>query len=210
MLFTQEADMTNPDYTHLTLVVDRSGSMAEDREESQAGINTFIGEQFALDGKFTVTLSQFDNAFETVERMRDSAFTYELEPRGMTALLDAVGMEIVRTGDDLAELPEAERPGRVLLVVVTDGHENSSHEYTLAQVRDLLAVQKSQFGWEVQFLGADDAVWQGSELGVKTTRFSNNAAGKTAVYQAMSTSLMTYRVGAPDADFTMPEEVGTN
>ncbi|MEO6020680.1 MAG: VWA domain-containing protein [Knoellia sp.] len=203
--------MTNPDYTHVTLVVDRSGSMSADREESQAGINTLIAEQFALDGKLTVTLSQFDNTFETAERMRDSAFTYELEPRGMTALLDAVGMEVVRTGEDLAALPEFERPGRVLLVVVTDGHENSSHEYTLAQVRQQLDVQKSQFGWEVQFLGADDAVWQGAELGVKTTRFSNDAAGKTAVYAEMSASLKTYR-GMPDngGGFVMPDQVGSN
>ncbi len=202
--------MTNPDYTHLTLVVDRSGSMSADREESQAGINTLIAEQFALDGKLTVTLSQFDNTFETVERMRDSAFTYELEPRGMTALLDAVGMEVVRTGEDLAALPESERPGRVLLVVVTDGHENSSHEYTLAQVRQQLDVQKSQFGWEVQFLGADDAVWQGAELGVKTTRFSNDAAGKTAVYAEMSSSLKAYRGAPGNVGFTMPDQVGTN
>jgi hypothetical protein len=163
-----------------------------------------------LDGKLTVTLSQFDNAFETVERMRDSAFTYELEPRGMTALLDAVGMEVVHTGEDLAALPEPERPSRVLLVIVTDGHENSSHEYTLARVRHQLDVQKSQFGWEVQFLGADDAVWQGAELGVRTTRFSNDAAGKTAVYAEMSASLKTFRGAPGKVGFAMPDQVGTN
>lgn len=202
--------MTNPDYTHLTLVVDRSGSMASDRDEAQAGINTLIAEQFALDGKLTVTLSQFDNEFDTVERMRDSAFTYELEPRGMTALLDAVGMEIVRTGEDLAALPEDERPGRVLLVVVTDGHENSSHEYMLDSVRDLLGVQQSQFAWEVQFLGADDSAWQGGALGVKTTRFSNDAAGKTAVFESMSHSLKAYRGAPAGASFDMPGEVGSS
>lgn len=202
--------MTTPDYTHLTLVVDRSGSMASDRDEAQAGINTLIAEQFALDGKLTVTVSQFDNEFDTVERMRDSTFTYELEPRGMTALLDAVGMEIVRTGEDLAALPEDERPGRVLLVVVTDGHENSSHEYTLDKVRDLLAVQQSQFAWEVQFLGADDSAWQGGALGVKTTRFSNDAAGKTAVFASMSHSLKAYRGAPAGAAFDMPDEVGSS
>ena len=202
--------MTNPDYTHLTLVVDRSGSMDTDREESQAGINMLIAEQFALDGKLTVTLSQFDNAFETVERMRDSAFSYELEPRGMTALLDAVGMELVRTGEDLAALAEDERPGRVLLVVVTDGHENSSHEYTLARVRDMLALQKVQFAWEVQFLGADDSAWQGGALGVRTTRFSNDAVGKTAVFEAMSHSLKAYRGAPAGTTFDMPDQVGSN
>ncbi|KGN30511.1 hypothetical protein N802_06760 [Knoellia sinensis KCTC 19936] len=202
--------MTNPDYTHLTLVVDRSGSMDTDREEAQAGINTLLAEQFSLDGKLTVTLSQFDSAFETVERMRDTQFTYELVPRGMTALLDAVGMEVVRTGEDLAALPEGERPGRVLLVVVTDGQENSSHEYSLDKVRELLRVQREDFAWEVQFLGADDAAWQGASLGVRTTRFANTGKGKTAVFASMSASLATYRGAPPSGSFEMPEEVTTD
>lgn len=200
--------MTQPDYTHLTLVVDRSGSMSSDRDEAQAGINSLLAEQFSLDGKLTVTLSQFDSEFDTIERMRDTPFTYELEPRGMTALLDAVGMEVVRTGEDLAALAESERPGRVLLVVVTDGHENSSHEYTLERVRELLRVQREDFAWEVQFLGADDAAWQGRELGVRTTRFANSKAGKKAVFESMSASLKVYRQSAPlEAAFEMPEEV---
>ena len=107
----------------------------------------------------------------------------------MTALFDAVGMEVVRTGEDLAALPEQERPGRVLLVVVTDGHENSSHEYTLERVRSMLAVQREQFGWEVRFLGADDAAWQGQALGVGTTRYANTGDGNLAVFAAMSESM---------------------
>lgn len=203
--------MTNADYTHVTLVVDRSGSMDSLREEAQAGINTLLAEQFSLDGKLTVTLAQFDDRFDTVERMRDTVFTYELVPRGMTALLDAVGAEVVRTGEDLAGLAEAERPGRVLLVVVTDGHENSSHEFSIEKVRDLLAVQKSQFGWEVQFLGADDSAWQGEALGVATTRFSGDAEGTSAAYAQMSHSLRAYRAApASDAGFVMPDSVGSS
>lgn len=203
--------MTNPDHTHVTLVVDRSGSMGSLREEAQAGINTLLAEQFSLDGKLTVTLAQFDDRFDTVERMRDTVFTYELVPRGMTALLDAVGTEIVRTGEDLAALSEPERPGRVLLVVVTDGQENSSHEYSVDKVRDLLGVQKSQFGWEVRFLGADDSAWQGKALGVATTRFSGDAEGTSAAYASMSHSLRAYRdAPAGEADFVMPDSVGSH
>lgn len=202
--------MTNPDHTHVTLVVDRSGSMAGLRDEAQAGINSLLEEQFSLDGRLTVTLSQFDDRFDSVERMRDTVFTYELVPRGMTALLDAVGREVVRTGEDLAALPEAERPGRVLFVIVTDGHENSSHEYTVDRVRELLAVQRSRFAWEVRFLGADDAAWQGEAFGVATTRFSDDAAGTSAAYAVMSESLRAFR-GAPvgEAGFVMPDRVGT-
>lgn len=199
--------MTNPEYTHLTLVVDRSGSMAEVCDEAQNGINALIADQFALDGKLTVTLAQFDNAFETVARMSAEPFAFSLVPRGMTALLDAVGMEVQRTGEDLASLPENERPGRVLLVVVTDGHENSSHEYTIERVRSMLALQKEKYGWEVQFLGADDAAWQGESLGVATTRYANTGAGNAAVFASVSDSMTAFRGAPPSAGFTMPEEI---
>ena len=199
--------MTDADYTHLTLVVDRSGSMSSVRDEAQGGITALIAEQFALPGRFTVTLSQFDDAFDTVRRMSGEPFAYELEPRGMTALSYAVGMEVVRTGQDLAGLPEEERPGRVLLVVVTDGHENSSHEYTVEQVRSMLNVQREQFGWEVRFLGADDAAWQGEALGVGTTRYANTASGNLAVFRTMSGSMRTYRDAPVGQALEMPDAI---
>ena len=202
--------MTNIDYTHLTLVVDRSGSMSSVQEEAQGGINSLVAEQFAHPGKLTVTVSQFDDAFETVQRLSCEPFMYSLEPRGMTALLDAVGMEVVRTGQDLAALPEEERPGRVLLVVVTDGEENSSHEYTVAQVRSLLTVQREQYGWEVRFLGADDAAWQGEALGVGTTRYANTAAGNQAVFASMSGSITAFRDAPIGQALQMPDEIETN
>lgn len=201
--------MTNADYTHLTLVVDRSGSMSSVQVEAEGGINALIAEQFSVAGRLTVTLSQFDDAFDTVQRMSAGPFTYALEPRGMTALLDAVGMEVVRTGQDLASLPDEERPGRVILVVVTDGHENSSHEYTVEQVRSMLTVQREQYGWEVRFLGADDAAWQGEALGVGTTRYANTAAGNRAVFASMSGSMTAYRDAPVGASLDMPEEITT-
>lgn len=201
--------MTNADYTHLTLVVDRSGSMESVRDEAQGGINALVAEQFALPGRLTVTLSQFDDAFDTVQRMSDEPFEYHLEPRGMTALLDSVGMELVRTGRDLADLEEDERPGRVLLVVVTDGHENASHEYTVEQVRSMLTLQREQYGWEVRFLGADDAAWQGEALGVGTTRYKNTPAGNRAVFASMSGSMATYRDAPIGQSLEMPDEIVT-
>ncbi len=146
----------------------------------------------------------FDDEVETVTRMCDAPFEYALQPRGMTALLDAAGTEIVRTGQDLAALPEEERPARVLLVVVTDGQENSSREYTLEQVRSMLAMQRQEYGWRVRFLGAADAAWQGEILGVGTTRFANSPAGHQAVFHAMSRSMAAYRDARVGQALQMP------
>ena len=185
--------MTKPNYTHLTLVVDRSGSMESIRQEAQTGLNTLIAEQFAEDGELTVTVVEFDTTIDTVARMTDSPLTYELVPRGMTALLDAVGSEIVRTGQNLAELSDEQRPEKVLFVVVTDGHENSSHEYELEAVRNLINQQRDQYGWAFQFLGADDAAWQGRDMGMDFAAFEASSKGQRLAYASLNTEMKEVR-----------------
>ncbi len=196
--------MTNPNYTHLTLVVDRSGSMSSMREDANGGIAELLREQFAEDGKLTVTLVDFDEYFTDVARMATEPFTYDLHPRGATALLDAVGREVTRTGDDLAALPEDERPGRVLFVVVTDGDENHSTEFTLETVRATINRQRISFGWDFQFIGAGEAAWQGSELHMSVSSFGADGKGQRGVYKSMNESMKRFRKGE-DHMFTMPD-----
>ena len=200
--------MTKKDYTHLTLVVDRSGSMEEMKVEAQEGIKTLLAEQFALPGKLTVTLVEFDDKIDTVTRLAKKAFEYNLEPRGMTALLDAVGGEIIRTGADLAKMKEDARPEKVIFVIVTDGHENSSQEYNIAKVKELIAHQKESYNWAFQFLGAGEAAWQGQELGMQATNYSAAVGGSSRLYDTLSASLRSYRdVNVDSASFQMPETV---
>lgn len=200
--------MTNPDYTHLTLLVDRSGSMESVQADAQGGINELLTRQFALPGKLTVTLVEFDNEIDTVVRMGTGPVDYVLEPRGMTRLLDAAGLEIKLTGADLAALDESERPGRVLFVVVTDGQENSSTEYGFEQVRALVAEQSTAYRWAFQFIGADDAAWQGESMGMSSARYRASGRGTRSAYQAIDASMMTYRAAMePLAEFSMPDEI---
>lgn len=196
------------DYTHITLVVDRSGSMNSVQEDAQGGINSLLEEQFALDGKLTVTLVQFDTAVDTVKRLANEKFSYELQPRGMTALLDAVGLEIVKTGRDLALMKEADRPAKVLFVVVTDGEENSSREYTIEKVKELTENQKSRYNWDFQFIGADQAAWAGHSLGMNTTQYVNTSAGNTTLYTTLSNSTSMFRAAPVGASFAMASNVG--
>lgn len=197
--------MTNPDYTHLVLVVDRSGSMSSVQEEAQSGLTALLKEQFALPGRLTVTLTEFDTEFNTVVRMSEEPFDYVLEPRGMTALLDAVGMEINTTGSDLGALSEDERPGRILFVVVTDGEENSSHEFTLEKVREMVEHQRDVYSWSFQFIGADASAWQGHQLGMAAASNVGTRLGERSKYGVMNASLKAYRSAAPGAQFSMPD-----
>ena len=201
--------MTKKDYTHLTLVIDRSGSMEAMKEEAQGGINTLLTEQFALPGKLTVTLVEFDDHIDTVARLAKKTIDYSLVPRGMTALFDAVGSEIVKTGADLDKMKEDARPEKVLFVIVTDGEENQSKEYTFEKVKELIAHQKDAYNWSFQFLGAGEAAWQGQSLGMGSSSYNGqDIGGNTRLYGALSASMASYRSAVePDVQFAMPGTV---
>jgi hypothetical protein len=185
--------VTKPGYTHVSLVVDRSGSMQDLAFESTNGINALISEQLVETGTFTVTLTQFDTKFDTVCRLSDQNPNYQLQPRGSTALLDAVGNEILATGEDLSKLNESERPERVIFVIVTDGQENASSNYSLSQVRDLIKQQTEIYNWDFQFLGVNEAAWQGADLGMKFSSFDGTGKGSSASYKRLNHEMKRVR-----------------
>lgn len=173
----------NKDYTDITLVVDRSGSMATVREEAQGGINGFIASQVQEPGMARLTLVQFDSEYEFVHQgqLIQEVPPYTLVPRGMTALLDAVGRAMVETGQRLARMPEAERPGLVVFVVMTDGQENSSHEFTKARIREMIQEQQQKYSWQFTFLGANqDAFAEARALGMDARGAATFAAPQQA------------------------------
>ncbi|MFO0905555.1 MAG: vWA domain-containing protein [Pirellulales bacterium] len=157
------------DLTDITLVVDRSGSMDAIRDDAEGGVNAFIAEQAQAPGDACLTLVQFDTEYEFLEKgtpIREAG-RFRLQPRGGTALLDAVGRAMQETGERLASLPEAERPGLVIFVVMTDGQENSSREYTKAQIKKMIEHQQSVYSWQFTFLGANqDAFAEAESLGI--------------------------------------------
>ena len=87
--------MTDPNYTALLLVIDRSGSMIAIRDAMVDALNRLLAEQSALDGLLTVDVVIFDGVIEHTHTMADArTVRIELEPRGGTALMDALGASI--------------------------------------------------------------------------------------------------------------------
>lgn len=160
--------MTDPDYTHIAVVVDRSGSMFGIRADMIGGLDELFKSQAGLPGKCLVDYAQFDTEYELVFEDTDiSKAKAQLDPRGGTALLDAIGITVANLGKKLADLSEDARPGKVLVVVVTDGEENSSKEYKKTDIKALVEKQESEFSWNFVFLGANmDAVSEGMNMGV--------------------------------------------
>lgn len=172
-----------PDFTDMTLVVDRSGSMEQIQSDAEGGVNAFIAEQAKQPGEANLTLVQFDTEYEFVHQGKPirEVPRYELVPRGATALLDAVGRAVVETGARLAKEEESNRPGLVVFVIMTDGLENSSCEFTKAQIKEMIEHQQTKYNWHFTFLGANqDAFAEAGSMGMTRGGSANYASAKVA------------------------------
>lgn len=166
------------DLTDITVVMDRSGSMAACQKEAESGLNAFIQKQKELPGSALFTLVQFDDKYEFLYKGTpiQNVLACALVPRGSTALLDAVGRAIVETGERLKAMAEHERPGLVVFVILTDGQENSSWEFTKAKVKEMIEHQRDAYKWQFTFLGANqDAFAEAGAIGIPQSAACNFA-----------------------------------
>jgi hypothetical protein len=195
--------MTDSKLTLIAALLDRSGSMQSIKSDSEGGFNALIADQRTEPGDARVTLAQFDTEYEVVYANRPIADVgpLDLQPRGATALLDSVGRLITETGTELSALPEQERPGKVIVVVVTDGLENSSVEWSIKDVNKAIKRQQDEYSWEFIFLGANmDAVAVGQQMGFAADRsmtYAPSAAGVASTYSANSRLISRMR-SAPE------------
>lgn len=187
------------DLTDITLVVDRSGSMEAIREDAEGGVNAFIADQAKQPGEALLTLVQFDTEYEFIHRgvPIGQVPRFGLSPRGSTALLDAVGRAINESGARLAALPEQARPGLVVFVVMTDGQENSSKEFTKAMIRQMIEHQQSAYNWQFTFLGANqDAFAEAESMGMAAAGAANFSPAMVAnAFAAVGAKVNRMRVG---------------
>jgi hypothetical protein len=205
--------MTNPEYRHIIMIVDRSGSMRACREPTEDGINELFHAQAAEEGRGTASLYQFDTEHDRVFQHVPLAEVprYKLVPRGGTALLDAIGFAFAREGERLATLPEQERPGTVIAVIATDGMENSSREYDRRQIREIIQHQQQVYSWQILFIGANvDAVQVATSYGIPGDRamtFRTTDTGVRSSYRSVNQAIARGRLGA-GYGFTDAERVG--
>lgn len=196
--------MSRSDLSDITIILDRSGSMDAIANDTVGGVARFIEDQRKLPGAATLTLVQFDHEYDVVHAALPLAsvppFTRErFVPRGNTALLDAIGRTIVSTGERLAALAEADRPGHVIVVIVTDGLENSSKEYRRSQIHDMIKHQQETYQWTFLFLAANqDAIATAATVGVPPTAamsFAPTTQGVSEAYRATSGIVGSLRSG---------------
>jgi uncharacterized protein YegL len=197
--------------TELVFILDRSGSMSGLESDTIGGFNSMLAKQRAEPGECRITTVLFDDRYEILHDRIDvkavSAITErEYYVRGSTALLDAVGRTIGKIGGVQKNTAEDYRAGKVLFVITTDGMENASREFDYERIKSMIENQKSKYGWEFIFLGANiDAVDVANRFVVDRSRaqnFHNDSEGIGLNYEVLSRTVSAYRAAPPSTPIT--------
>lgn len=199
-------------YTDITIILDKSGSMQSVKDDTIGGFNSFVEEQKRMKTNGCISLVQFNEKHEVTFKGNDISYCPSLNPsnympNGSTALLDAVGKTIIDMGIRLQSMPEHERPDKVIVVIMTDGHENASKEFKKTQINQMISHQREKYNWQFVFLGANqDAIQEGSSLGValgNSLTYFANTKGTQNAFRSLSQNVASYSSGATmDCHFT--------
>lgn len=188
--------------TELVFILDRSGSMSGLESDTIGGYNAMLEKQKKEPGEAVITTVLFDDKYEL---LHDRINLRGIEPitekeyyvRGTTALLDAVGRTISKIVNVQKHTAEDERAENVMFVITTDGMENASREYSYEKVRRMIEHQKSKYGWEFIFLGANiDAVDTAERFGIgqdRAVNYNADSEGTLLNYEVISETVSCLR-----------------
>jgi uncharacterized protein YegL len=194
------------DLTELVFILDRSGSMSGLESDTIGGYNAMLEKQKKEPGEAAITTVLFDDRYELLHdriNLRGIAPITDKEyfVRGSTALLDAVGRTINKIGNVQKHTVEEERAEHVMFVITTDGMENASKEFSYEKVRQMIEHQKSKYGWEFIFLGANiDATAAAERFGIgkdRATNYNADSEGTLLNYEVVSETVSFVRASRP-------------
>ena len=215
--------MTDKNLSELIIILDRSGSMASIRADMEGGFKTFIRDRHRDATDVRVSLYQFDDVYETVYERRPARDIerLHLEPRGSTALFDAIARTITTVGRRLSATPEEQRPGALVVMIITDGMENASREYArdlggAQRVRQMIEHQEQKYAWKFLYLGADPAAFEeAAAIGInplRSAKYSADHLGTHALFEASSNGIGEYfsaqSMGVIGADLNLQGQEG--
>ncbi|MCL2550304.1 MAG: VWA domain-containing protein [Methanimicrococcus sp.] len=195
--------------TELIFILDRSGSMSGLESDTIGGFNSMLSKQQEGPGECRLTTILFDHDYEILHDRIDikavSPITdSEYFVRGSTALLDAVGKTINKIAGVQKNTAEGYRAEKVLFVITTDGMENASREFSYGKIKEMIERQKSEYGWEFIFLGANiDAAEVADRFGIARNRaqnYHNDREGIELNYQAICETVTEFREAAEIRD----------
>lgn len=202
-------------YEHVSILLDKSGSMNAIKMDVIGGFNQFIEDQKKHPGDMTVTLMAFSSSGD-VDTIYDRVPVHNVQPlsvenykpAGQTALFDSFVYLIEDTGKELAKMSDQDRPEKVLIVCITDGGENDSRKHTAKDLADRVKHQQEAYKWEFSYIGANqDAFAVGTSIGIThNTTYKSTSRGVKNTFASLSTSNVKYR-SAESESFSMPDNI---
>ena len=195
----------NNNLTELVFILDRSGSMAGLESDTIGGFNAMVEKQKKEEGEAILSAVLFSNSSKV---LYDRADLRRIEPMteqqyfvgGCTALLDAIGGAVHHIANVHKYAREEDRPHKTVFVIITDGLENASRNYTYDEVRRMIEQQRERCGWEFLFLGANmDAISAARRFGIRedrAVRYECDARGTQLNYEVVSETIGCIRAGA--------------
>lgn len=193
--------------THLvTFLLDETGSMQVRKAVTISGFNEWMQEMEKFPGEVLFNLIKFHSEKHEVlfkqavlgpSQIRLSEDNYQ--PSALTPLLDAVGRAIRETDEQLEQLPD---DTAVILVILTDGEENDSKEFSLETIKALVK-EKEEAGWAITYLGASAEAWTGAaSMGISlgaTMKFSGDSQSTQQAFSSSAMALGNYMRGGASA-----------
>ena len=181
-------------HSELVFIMDRSGSMSGIAQDMEGAMKEIITKQKKREGDILVTYVRFDDEYEEVfyEKNISEIDGFSLKPRSATALLDAIGKTVNKVERRFNQKDKEDQPERVLFVIVTDGGENASREFSRPQVFEMIEKVKRDHDWGFTFIGANqDSIGTGNSLGISRGSSVNYRATSHGV-RSMSKSVSCY------------------
>ena len=189
---TAACEKTSAEPVQIICILDRSGSMSSLATDTIGGYNSFIEQQKSKSGAAQVTTVLFDNEYEKITDAVDLQEVPELTSaqyfaRGTTALLDAVGRTLTETLANMERDKVCPAKRRVLVMIMTDGYENASREFTKAKVKALVEATTKQYDWNYLFMGANiDSAAEAGSIGIDSRRAANYAPTPQGVQESFA------------------------
>lgn len=195
--------------TYINVVLDETGSMDSCRDSTITSFNEYINSQKNLEGECLVSLTTFDEGWRSTRpSVRDVYRNIPVSdvpdltrdtfvPTGSTNLYDAIGSTIKNV-----ELSIGNEEANVLVVIITDGGENASREYSLEKIKTMVG-EKEKAGWTFVYLGANQDAWQvGASFGL--------AKGQTMTYDVANMAGTMSTLGAATSAYRSVRAAGMN
>jgi hypothetical protein len=192
-------------FIHVCFIIDESSSMWTSVSDVRGGFQRIIDEQKSNENgtcaisifRFATTPKEADFVMKDVREVEN---TLNYNPSGCTAMYDGIGVAIDEIGERLAAMPEEERPEKNLIVIMTDGEENSSHAYQPSRIREMIKHQEDKYNWTFLYIGTDISNTDDADRVGIGHKFATTRGKMYKSYDSINTIASCYRTTKGSAE----------